>query len=223
MELITHNLAAGGTARFERAGRYFEIIDLVGRVSVDLTGQSGDLADRLNNALAGFYSEEPFSGISLTNPESYDQTIRFMVSNGRGGSRRQPGNVTVIDEIARNCQVITAVGPTALTAFTATPLIAPATNLAGVVLRSAFILNKSGNPGAVNARLAAAPTAPTGVNTINPGWAFMLTLSENGIPASTIENDLTKKIPAGWGLWLLSSVTGNAAASNDAQVSAEIL
>lgn len=223
MELITHTLAAGGTARFERAGRYFELIEAAGRVSVELTGPQGELSEDMTNALSGFYSEEPFAGLTISNPESYAQTVRFMVSRGRGGSRRQPGNVTVIDEITRACKVVTVSGPTTLHAFAATQIVAPASNVAGVMIRSAFVLNKSGNPGAVNARLAAAPAAPVSATAIDPGWEFMLTLSENGVAASSIENDLTKKIPAGWGLWLLSSVTSTAAASNDATVSVELL
>lgn len=100
MEIITETIAAGAVKRFERAGRYVEIIEATGRLNIELTGPNGDLADDMRQAMSGFYSEEKFSGMTIENPETFQQTIRLMLSNGRGGSRRQPGTVRVVDQSA---------------------------------------------------------------------------------------------------------------------------
>ncbi len=96
MELLTFTIGASESKRFEKAGRYLEIIDAAGPLHIDMNDGSGNRADSMRNALSGFYSEEPFSALEVTNPGAA-QTVTLMITDRRGGSRRQPGVVSVID------------------------------------------------------------------------------------------------------------------------------
>ncbi len=96
MELLTFTIGASESKRFEKAGRYLEIIDAAGPLHIDMNDGSGNRADSMRNALSGFYSEEPFSAFEVTNPGAA-QTVTIMITDRRGGSRRQPGTVSVID------------------------------------------------------------------------------------------------------------------------------
>lgn len=97
MELLTIALAANQTQQFAKAGTYFEVTDADYPVTIDFTGQNGSLTDTMRNALSGLYLEDPYSSFSITNGATA-QTVRVLVmENGRGGSRRQPGVVSVVD------------------------------------------------------------------------------------------------------------------------------
>jgi hypothetical protein len=102
MELLQFNIAAGETKRFEMRGRYLEIIDASGQLSVEFTGPNGEQSNDMRNALAGFYSEEPFAGFEVFSATA--QNVVLMLTDGRGGSRRLAvtGSVNVADaDIAR--------------------------------------------------------------------------------------------------------------------------
>lgn len=97
MELLSFSIAAGETKRFERAGRYLEIIDAQAAVDVFLTDSGGSPVDRMLAALSGMYVEEHFAAFEVANRQGTAQAVVLMVTETRGGSRRQPGNVRVID------------------------------------------------------------------------------------------------------------------------------
>lgn len=97
MELLTFTIAAGETKRFERAGRYFEIIDAPAELSVIFDDDSGAQVERMVSALSGFYMLGVFRAFTVTNPTAAAQVVRLMVTGGQGGSRRQPGLVRVVD------------------------------------------------------------------------------------------------------------------------------
>ena len=97
MELLTVTLAANETKQFAKAGRYFEIIDSSYAVQVDFTGDQGQRSDSMINALSGLFVEDPYSGFAITNGAIAQNVTLLVMENGRGGSRRQPGIVQVID------------------------------------------------------------------------------------------------------------------------------
>lgn len=97
MELLQFTIAANETKVFVRSGRYFEIIDAQAAINVDFQGIDAQSIDGMRGALAGFFSEGPFAGFSVNNPTAASQSITLMISDGRGGSRRQPGLVQVVD------------------------------------------------------------------------------------------------------------------------------
>ena len=100
MELLTINLAANQTQQFAKAGRYFEIIDSAYAVRVDFNGDQGQQTDSMVNALSGLFIEDPFAGFAITNGATPQSVTVLILESGRGGSRRQPGVVRVIDQSA---------------------------------------------------------------------------------------------------------------------------
>lgn len=97
IELLNFTLAAGQVVRFERAGRYIEVIDAPYNIaSISLTGDDGQQGAFVRNCLSGIYAEVSFKGVELTNG-STAQTVQILITDGRGGSRRQPGVVQVVD------------------------------------------------------------------------------------------------------------------------------
>ncbi len=99
MELLSITLTAGETKRFERAGRYFELIESSGPVRIDFYEASGRQSDQMVNAVSGLFLEDTYGAFVIYSPTA--QTVQILVmETGRGGSRRQPGNVRVIDSSA---------------------------------------------------------------------------------------------------------------------------
>lgn len=101
MELLQFTIAGLETKRFERAGRYLEVIAADARITIDLTGRDGEQVGEMRQALAGFYHEEPYSGFEVRNEETYAQTVTLMIATGRGGSRRAAGVFEVVDTSRR--------------------------------------------------------------------------------------------------------------------------
>jgi len=99
LELLTINLASGETKPFRRAGAYFEIIDSTYAVDVNFYGPDGNSQkSKIKGALSGFFAGSKFGAFEVTNG-SVAQTIQLLVCDAgeSGGSRRQPGVVSVVD------------------------------------------------------------------------------------------------------------------------------
>lgn len=95
MELLTITIAAGENKHFAKAGRYFEIIDAAYAVDVTMYSSAGSMTDFAKGALSGIYIAADFVAFELRS--TLAQTVTIMVSDRGGGSRRQPGNVRIID------------------------------------------------------------------------------------------------------------------------------
>lgn len=212
MELITHTLAAGATARFERAGRYFELIDADGRVSVELTGPAGELADEMVNALSGFYSEEAFAGLTISNPEAYAQAVRFMVARGRGGSRRQPGTVSVIDTVRDEAKTVSNDAPVAAIAFAYSVMLAPASNTAGATVLGASSVSLPTSTGWAKSRVVAAKVAPANFAGTDNMVVLADTYSKGDNLAVSEDWAMRRRLPAGWGIYHLWQIDTGAQA-----------
>lgn len=96
MELLTFSIAAGETKHFHKAGRYFELIDAAAAVTLGFYDANGSQTDDAIGALSGMYFEAPFSSFEVTSATA--QTLAVLLTDGRGGSRRQPGVVRVVDQ-----------------------------------------------------------------------------------------------------------------------------
>jgi len=101
MELLTISLAANETKQFRKAGSYIEIIDSASAISINLWSVSGGQTDGIKGGLSGLYMTADFGAFDVVNGPSA-QTVTLMVCDAgeSGGSRRQPGNVRVIDQSA---------------------------------------------------------------------------------------------------------------------------
>lgn len=98
MELLSQAFAANEVKVFSKAGRFFEIITADQAIArVEFGADQGQQSDSMINPQSGLYVEDPFSYFQVTNG-AFAQTITMLImENGRGGSRRQPGNVRVIN------------------------------------------------------------------------------------------------------------------------------
>ena len=97
MELFTINLAANQTQQFVKGGVYFEIIDASYPVQIEFAGADGTARDFMRDAVSGLFLETQFNLFSLKNGPLAQSVTVLLHDKGRGGSRRQPGNVRVID------------------------------------------------------------------------------------------------------------------------------
>lgn len=98
MELLSITLAANETKQFAKAGRYFEIIESAFPITVNFYSASGAQSDSMVNALSGLFLEDPYVHFSISNGATAQTVILLLMEIGRGGSRRQPGTVRVIDQ-----------------------------------------------------------------------------------------------------------------------------
>ena len=97
-ELLTITLAANQRRTFERGGRYLEIIEGENPVDLILYGPQGEQQDEARAIVSGLFLEQrdPFARFDVQNG-TVAQTLRLLVTDGRAGSRRQPGTVQVVD------------------------------------------------------------------------------------------------------------------------------
>lgn len=220
MEVLKFNITAGQTIRFERAGRYIEIIEADQALSLFFFDDNGSQADDAQNVLSGLFIEGKFSAFQVRSVQA--QTITLLLSDGRGGSRRQPGNVAVIDRIEPVCMTA-GIADTTLGASN-TAFVLPAANLNGLILRSSIVEAQPGASGAANVRLIAALTAPASVV---PGANSVILNSALGdAPSAAVRSsqfDQRRRIPPGWGLYFVKNVTSVAAAVASITVSYELL
>lgn len=103
MELLSIRIGAGQTRRFEKAGRYFEIIDSSSAVTVDFYSISGRQTDEMKNAVSGLFVEAEYGAFTIESAAAQTVTV-LILENGRGGSRRQPGIVRVVDTAKQTTQ-----------------------------------------------------------------------------------------------------------------------
>lgn len=102
MELLgPFTIAAGETKVFHKQARYLEVIKASADLDILMLGPSGEAMDEMRGALSGFYAEAPFVQLQVKNRAATAQVVTLMVTDGRGGSRRQPGTVEVIDASQR--------------------------------------------------------------------------------------------------------------------------
>lgn len=220
MELLPITFAANETKQFAKAGRYFEIIDSTSAVAIQFTGTGGNISDSISGALSGLFLEDPFTHFSVTNGAIAQTVTLLIMETGRGGSRRQPGNVRVMDEIGAAVVTVGPPLPMAITAFATTQILAPAANLAGCLIRSASIGVQAGAGGTVNLRLIAAPSAPT---LLLGSFFTLMAIGSNGTNYSeTSLWDLKKRIPAGWGLYAGYIISGAVAGNSGVIASYEL-
>ena len=220
MEILKFTIAAGETKRFEKAGRYIEVLEADNPLSLFFFDVSGSQADDAQGIVSGLYIEAPYKAFTVASVSA--QSITLLIADGRGGSRRQPGNVAIIDRIDVSCMT-TGIADATLGA-SATALVLPAANVSGLIIRSSIVEAQPGASGAANVRLIAALTSPASVV---PGANSVILNSAYGdVSASAVRStqfEQRRRIPPGWGLYFVKNVTSVAAAVAAITVSYELL
>ncbi|TXC66022.1 hypothetical protein FSC37_09185 [Piscinibacter aquaticus] len=135
-------------------------------------------------------------------------------------SARVAGNVRVIDEVQASCQTASAGIPGAIGSGVAA-LRAAAAGLT-LTLRQTSLNIAAGAGGQFAARVVASPAAPLNFS----GVASQLILSDlyatNGQSASFQMGDLKKRLPTGWGVYILYEVVSAASTGGGASLSFEV-
>lgn len=220
MQLLKFTIAAGETKRFEIAGRYVEIIESDAPVSLLFFDGGGGQTDDAIGAVSGLYIEGAFKAFTVSSATA--QSVNLLITEGRGGSRRQPGNVSIIDRVETSCMTV-GITDTTLGA-SATAFVLPAANLNGIIVRSSIVEAQPGASGAANVRLIAALTAPASV--VPGANSIILNSAYADVSASAARSsafDQRRRIPPGWGLYFVKNVTSVAAAVAAITASYELL
>lgn len=220
MEILKFTIAAGESKRFEKAGRYIEIIDADQALSVFFYDENGGQSDDAQGVVSGLFVEGRYSAFVVSSVQA--QTVTLLLSDGRGGSRRQPGNVSVIDRVSSVCQSLNVSNTGA--AFAANVVVAPAANVNGLIVRASICGVQAGAGAYGNGRLVGARVAPTQINT--GAESIILNSAVSSVSGQTVSNaifDTRRQLPPGWGLFYLTEGTAPAPPINNANVSFEIL
>lgn len=98
IELLSITFAANETKRFERAGRRIDVLDAPYSIAeIALYDTGGAASGFLRNCEIGVYAKVPYQSFNITNGP-VAQTVRLLVTDGDGGSNKQPGVVRVVDQ-----------------------------------------------------------------------------------------------------------------------------
>lgn len=206
MEILTIAMQANQTRVFDRAGRYFEVIEAERPLSVWFYDQHGGRVDDMLNARSGFFIEEPFSRFEVFSASA--QAVRVMVTERRGGSRRQPGDVAVIESLSS--QISTTRGGMNVTGATITGvsqmLVDSALAPQGIELK-AFTMTgfQSGIPAndQWTGYLYAAPT-PAALETANWVGAIVAEISvrQSAVRGEQFAQAVNRRMPPGWSIYI---------------------
>lgn len=220
MEILKFTIAAGENKRFEKAGRYIEVIEADSALSILFYDASGGQADDAQGIVSGLFVEIGYKAFNVTSAVA--QTVTLLIADGRGGSRRQPGNVSIIDAVMSSCQTQTA-SQTAI-GFTVAAIVTPASNVAGLIVRSSIVAAQAGAGGSANARLVGALVAPAGIVPAAQSVILSNAFSTNSGVVDQFQNfESRRRLPPGWGLYLLTNHTVAIATSAVVVVSFELL
>lgn len=175
----------------------------------------------------GFIASVGFTQIAIENTAQAGKRLRIFYGvdidfqAGVNATVALTGRVDVNDIIGAGCQILAGNGGGAV-GFTATTLVAPATNINGVLVRNIYMSNGSSGAGGSNTvAIIASPSAPASLT--NKTSAITLIRGAAVFPNLYVtEQIMTRRIPAGWGIYLCenNSVT---TASNSYDISLEIL
>lgn len=164
----------------------------------------------------------PFNSLTIRNPSTTTASAgKIFIGDAGFDDSTVTGNVSIVDAVGDLCQYLSGIGSFAV-GNTATTIIAPAANVAGLLVRAYVIQTVAGAGGAANSLLFASRVAPsTGGSQLN---AMVLGSVTNNTTSRIAlqQNDLRRSFPAGWGLFLFSTITVAAATDNSYGISAEL-
>lgn len=175
----------------------------------------------------GFIASVGFTQIAIENTAQAGKRLRIFYGvdidfqAGVNATVALTGRVDVNDVIGSGCQILAGNGAGSV-GTVVTALVAPATNINGILLRNVYVSNgSSGAGGSSVIAVVAAATAPAGV--ANKTSAITLIRTASVFPALSILGQImTRRIPEGWGIYLVE-VNSVTTASNGYDISLEIL
>jgi hypothetical protein len=204
MEILNLQLGAGAIQQYRKAGAYVEIISSVYPVTLNFYSTQGGQINQIQGALSGLFLSADFGGgFDVSNVGQAAQSVQLLVCDAGeiGGSRRQPGNVRVIDEITESILTTSQIGTTAITPFSTAVIVAPGGNVNGMIVRMADIGADAGAGGNTYATVVACKSAPTSFTAPAQQYRFCEVLNTAGPQIRSVQRQ-NKLLPKGWGLYL---------------------
>lgn len=176
----------------------------------------------------GFIAAVGFTQIAIENTAQAGKRLRIFYGvdidfqAGVNATVALTGRVDVNDVITSGCQILAAAGSGAIGTNVST-LVAPGTNINGIIIRNAYLsCSPSGAGGSASSALVAASSAPVSL-LANKTSAVTLCKTLTSYPnAVTIDQIMTRRVPAGWGIYYIETIA-TTVASTGYDISLEIL
>lgn len=225
MEILSFTLGANAIQQYRKAGSYLEILSSTGQIGINFYSVSGGQTDSIKNGLSGLYLNSDYGAFDIQDLSGSANVVQLLVCDAgeEGGSRRQPGNVRVIDEITDAITHANVTPPLTVAAQAFSLLLAPAANLKGVLVRGISGTAQANAAGSCVIGLLGCKSLPADLSTPAQRYAVGVWFSLNGQFVSTIDPHFNKLLPPGWGLYYYSAVSANNAQLLSAAIEYEIL
>lgn len=178
---------------------------------------------------AGFIARVPVTQLIVENAAQagavmrviYGVDIDFVPGVGAGVSVLNAININ--DAVDPVCQYLPTPVPVAIGANQVTPILLPALNPRGIVMRSLYHAVDAGGGGSIGSYVIAAAVAPVTVATPQANAIALSILADTGTVPITSTIQFNRRIPAGWGIWNICSINVAIATSHAVIPSLEIL
>ncbi len=199
-----------------------------GVAQVHLVDETFTIANTPITVFSGYILKAPFTQLVVENGAQPGATLRilygvdidFMPGIGAGVTVNNP--INVLDVIDPSCQIDT-VAPGVGIGTIITTILAPASNPRGVRIRRVAQFVTAGAGGSITQWVLAASAAPTGL--LDQSNAVLLGALAN-TTTNTVQADTgpqNRQIPAGWGLYAVSSIVTAVAGGNGINLAYEVL
>lgn len=228
IELITVPFNAGESKLFAISGQYFELIDATNPIDVLLSDVNGAQRGVMRSAEASFnLKDTDFATVQLYSATA--QTIRFAYGTGEAGTRRAAGAVSIVGTVPVN---VSSSVPLSLATSTLdglriprgatgnwsstvsmaanTPLtvFAPGSNVNGAILLTAESSDQ--NAAILNQCFIAKSSPPTNVQDGEVILQSRILVATGSAVIAAAQLQQAQFIPAGLGLYFISSLVGTA-------------
>lgn len=218
---LTLSASASAAQQIPAMGSYVKVISApAGPVRVRLDG--GDAYQFAAGQGLRMRDGETFRDVQVNNAAGAAQGVLIFIGDDRVEDSTITGDVAIVDQVRDSTQTDSNFN-TAITGFTATAIVAAATNTKGVIVRAINVQSKGGAGGSSLVMIMAAPTAPTGIAGTQ---RIILAVAQDTTGAAIVvqtQTDLKKRIPAGWGIWYCRLVSVAVAAANSYDISFDVL
>lgn len=224
------SLANGTAARISRGGNvlYIDQKGNSGYATVHVQ-DDGSVGNCPITVFPGFLAKVPFTELMIENDAQPGQVMRFIYGTDLefvpipGGGVSVLNAINVNDVITPDCEVVSPALPTAIGADQVTVVLAPALNVSGVRVRSITKRVQAGAGAFIASRLLGSLVAPAAFgaqsNALHLAHLTITNSAEDIFHAPA----LNRVIPAGWGLYNITTINTAAALANTELISLERL
>lgn len=181
------------------------------------------------SVFAGFALRIPWTEVMITNAAQPGKVLRiiygvdvdFRPATGAGVSLLNPVNVA--DLIAPECELIRASLPSGVAPFTASTVLAAASNTRGLRVRYVALLGGAGAGGEIVSYVLASPTPPAAFGSKANTVVLASINAANGGRDRSEVHSINREIPAGWGIFNICLIGVAVATAHVLDMSAEVL